>query len=140
MVKLMHVYLLTNLCVSLCLALPQFLNNHVLDSITVFYFTLSMSFFFSCACVRMHCRRATRSIMSSIESSNILISNKHHLELMSFQLSWMWEQLISFAILIKVPYWCLQCPSNAAAICVSVPSNCMCASTHACLWMCVCIR
>jgi len=46
MVKLMHVYLLTNLCVSLCLALPQFLNNHVLDSITVFYFTLSMSFFF----------------------------------------------------------------------------------------------
>ena len=87
MVKLMHVYLLTNLCVSLCLALPQFLNNHVLDSITVFYFTLCH--FFSCVCVRMHCRRATRSIMSSIESSNFLISNKHHLELMSFQLSWM---------------------------------------------------
>jgi len=48
MVKLMHVYLLTNLCVSLCLALPQFLNNHVLDSITVFYFTLS--FFYMRVC------------------------------------------------------------------------------------------
>ena len=137
MVKLMHVYWLTNLCLSLCLALPQFLNNHVLDSITVFYFTLS---FFSCVCVRMHCRicrRATRSIMSSIESSNFLISNKHHLELMSFQLSWMWEQLISFAILIKVHYWCLQCPSNAAAICVCAIELYVC--KHTCMFVDVCL-